>query len=117
MKTIIICGDRNGDYNYFYSKIKDVLIKYKDYMLINGGCKGIDSYSTQIAKELNIPVKIYYADWKKYGKGAGPIRNREMLKENPEIVIAFHQDINNSKGTLDMLNISKKNNIKTLLIE
>ena len=41
------------------------------------------------------------ADWKKYGKSAGPIRNREMLKMDPDIVLIFHDDPKNSKGTKD----------------
>jgi len=42
-----------------------------------------------------------------------------MLKDNPDIdlVVAFHDDIENSKGTKHMVNIAQKNGIKTLLFE
>lgn len=57
----------------------------------------------EIAEELNIPFKPFPANWTKHGKAAGPIRNREMLDENPDLVLAFHTDIENSKGTADTL--------------
>jgi len=44
------------------------------------------------------------ADWEKYGKASGPIRNRKMFKlGQPDLVLAFHNDIYKSKGTNDMV--------------
>ena len=43
-----------------------------------------------------------------HGKAAGPIRNREMLRDGgPEMVAAFHTDLSQSKGTLDMVRIAR----------
>ena len=47
-------------------------------------------------------------DGTKYWKAAGPARNREMLKEKPDIVLAFHNDIEKSKGTKDMVMAANK---------
>lgn len=61
--------------------------------------------------DSDMPELIHHcmpADWNKYHKGAGPIRNKEMLKvllsytTIPQLVIAFHNDINSSKGTRNM---------------
>lgn len=58
---------------------------------------------------LELEVRAYPADWKKHGKKAGPIRNSEMLKkENPDLVVGFHNNIEESKGTLDMLRKAAK---------
>ena len=48
--------------------------------------------------------KVFPADWKKWGKAAGPIRNREMLlyaKERAPVIVAFWNGI--SSGTRDMI--------------
>jgi hypothetical protein len=61
--------------------------------------------------------KEYPADWDRYGKGAGPIRNKQMLDENPDIemVIAFHTNLTNSKGTKNMIDRAKRRNIKVCI--
>ena len=44
------------------------------------------------------------ADWKQYGRGAGPIRNREMLQySEPDIVVAFP----GGAGTADMIRAAR----------
>jgi len=57
------------------------------------------------------------ADWKSYGKGAGPIRNQLMLDEGkPDLVLAFHNDISSSRGTADMIRRAKKHGISYEII-
>lgn len=61
---------------------------------------------------------IYFAEWNKYGKSAGPIRNKKMIDEgNPDIVIAYHDDIENSKGTKNMITQAKDKGIKVQIIK
>jgi hypothetical protein len=103
---ILVCGDRNwNDYNY----ISRILDPYKNKIecLIEGGARGVDSLAAQWAIKNNIKLIEVKAEWDKYKKAAGPIRNREMLKYRPDLVIAFHDNIEKSKGTKDMLNVSK----------
>lgn len=58
------------------------------------------------------------ANWDKYGKKAGPIRNAQMLEEGrPNLVLAFHDNLQFSHGTKDMCEIAVKAKIKTLHIE
>jgi hypothetical protein len=51
-----------------------------------------------------MPVIAMPADWANHGKAAGPIRNRKMLDLKPDLVLAFHADLTNSKGTKDCSN-------------
>lgn len=61
-----------------------------------------------VAKQLGYPVRAYPADWNGLGKRAGVVRNREMFdKEQPELVIAFHNDLSQSRGTLDMVTYAR----------
>ena len=65
----------------------------------------------------NYFAEVYVADWKIYGKSAGPRRNQKMLDDGkPTIVIAFHNDIDNSKGTADMIARAKKLGIPTEIL-
>lgn len=44
------------------------------------------------------------ADWRKYGKAAGYIRNKEMVDLGADIVLAFQK--NKSKGTQHTIDLA-----------
>ena len=72
-------------------------------IIIEGGAPGADTIARQVCDWMR-PRRRWIelrADWELYGKAAGPIRNREMLDLQPEIVLAFHEDLANSRGTKD----------------
>ena len=104
---LLICGDRNWRQE---APIRKVLERYdpSDVTVIHGDARGADRMAGRIADEMGFSVEAFPAEWEKYGRAAGPIRNRQMLKEGPDLVIAFHADIESSKGTKDMLAISTK---------
>lgn len=107
-KRILVCGDR-----YWTKKdpIMSLLKKLQgpDVVLIHGGARGADSISGACGKELGLTVLEFPALWDLHGKAAGPIRNRQMLTEGqPEAVFAFHEDLSESRGTLDMVKAASK---------
>jgi len=114
-QRILICGDRNWTNKEL---IRHVLNSMKDIeAVIEGECRGADILGKQVAEEMGIFVVKFPADWLQYGKSAGPIRNQQMLNEGqPTKVIAFHNNINESKGTKDMLKRAKKRGIAVLLV-
>ena len=73
--------------------------------LVEGGAKGADALCALVARELGFTVHEVRADWNRYGRAAGPLRNRKMLDEFPliDIVFAFHRDLTQSRGTKDMV--------------
>lgn len=84
--------------------------------IIHGDAPGADSIAGAVGEQAGIPVDVYPALWKKYGRAAGPIRNMQMLTEGrPDWVYAFHNDIENSKGTKNMIEISHKAGIPVVL--
>ena len=99
---ILICGDRDWD---DYEKIYEVLQEFPaDTIVVHGGCRGADQIAAAICEELGMTPKEYpYI--KALGRAGGPARNTQMAQENPdiEVVIGFHNNIENSKGTKDML--------------
>jgi hypothetical protein len=116
---ILVCGDRewkDEDIIYEWLESFNESIDWLEITLIHGAARGADSIADKIARSFAWHVKPYPADWETLGKKAGPMRNREMLKEKPDIVLAFHTDLKNSKGTKDMVLLSVKEGIETHLI-
>lgn len=111
---ILICGDRNWTNE---TLIEDILLSIPEIdTVIHGDCKDADKIGGKIAKKLGFKIKIYPADWS-LGKKAGPLRNTQMLEENNiDLVLAFHDNIKESKGTKNMITQSRKKNIITFLI-
>jgi hypothetical protein len=48
--------------------------------VVCGGAVGVDRGGEEWAMSRGIPVKKFPANWKRYGRGAGPKRNREMAE-------------------------------------
>jgi len=87
-----------------YQKILAVVKSLDIDLLIAGGCRGADTLAVRAARQCGIRYIEYPADWKRFGKSAGPIRNAQILKmEKPDLVLVFHEDLAKSKGTRDMI--------------
>ena len=116
---ILVCGDRNWTN---IDLIRKVLTLYEGIpgqdTLIHGNCSGADKLAGLIGSNMGFRVRKYSAQWNRYGKAAGPIRNQRMLDEGkPDIVIGFHDNIEQSKGTKDMLNRARKAGIPVELYD
>ena len=98
---LIICGDRYWtDWNTINTVIAAVP---KDSTIIHGGANGVDTMAGVTARHSGLTVIPVTAKWKQYGRSAGPIRNSEMLKYCPDVVLAIHNNLSSSKGTANMI--------------
>lgn len=108
---VLVCGGRTFGYLQEQEAfIYTVLDSFKDQIthVISGGAAGADDIAIRWAARNSIPRTVFMADWKKYGRGAGSIRNQQMLDEGrPEMLIAFP----GGKGTTDMIRRAKSANI------
>lgn len=108
IKKIVISGCRDFN-NYDLAKqyidfcINNIKKKY-ELVFLSGGCKGVDLLGEQYAKENGYDLEIYPANWEKYGKAAGPIRNKKMA-EDCDYVICFWDG--KSRGTKSMINYAR----------
>lgn len=129
---ILVCGDRNygnltginPDHPSWDQKVKEqtrvmrVLDKLSlnwpktpedeygnwlpDVYIIAGAATGVDTVAIDWATVNWCPFKEYPANWRKYGRAAGSIRNQQMLDDGkPDFVVAFMKKT--SKGTRDMV--------------
>ena len=105
---IIVCGDRHWtDQDYIYDVLNADLQTYKTFTIIEGGATGADEIAKEFGKQHGLPVLSIKPNWNKYGLRAGPIRNQKMLNLKPDFVYAFHNNIQSSRGTRNMINIAK----------
>lgn len=106
MKLAIIGSREFND----YSLMKEKFLELRNIdCIISGGARGADTLAEQIAKEFNLELKVFPAEWNKFGKSAGIIRNT-IIAENSDIILAF--PIGKSIGTWDTIkkarNLNKK---------
>lgn len=73
--------------------------------IVSGGAKGADTLAERYARENGLPIEIIKPEWKKYGRSAGVIRNREIVSK-AEIVFAFWDGA--SKGTESSIDFARK---------
>lgn len=110
MRKILVCGSRT------FKNRQMILLAMWDqyhigkYELIHGDADGADSIAKKIAIENNITEHSYPAEWNKYGRRAGPIRNIQMLEMKPDLVLAFFDKVI-SKGTNHTVTEAKKRGI------
>lgn len=110
MIKILIIGDRWWkEVNPILEYILEQYEKYGDnFVIISGGARGADKIAEAIAKGMGVFSKIpspeiYEADWRGKGKSAGPKRNQAMINIKPDKVMAFHNNLSRSKGTIDCI--------------
>ena len=108
IKRVVVAGCR--DYNN-YDEAKIYIdfclsnIRQENEIIIVSGCaSGADAIGERYARENGFKVEKYPANWGKYGKGAGPMRNRQMA-EVCDYVICFWDG--KSRGTKSMIEFAK----------
>lgn len=117
MIIYLIAGGR--DFNDFDLFEKELNKFDKPDKIIEGGANGTDTLARKYANKYNIECTEVKAEWNKYGKQAGFIRNRKMIdmllkyKEidmsNTIKVICFWDG--KSSGTKNTIDLAKENNI------
>ena len=82
-----------------------------DIEIVSGGATGVDTAAIDWAVVNWCKFREYEAQWDKYGKAAGHMRNLEMLDKEPiDIVLAFP----GGKGTADTVRQAKLRNVQVI---
>lgn len=111
---LIIAGSRNllNEGGYWFDELDQFRekLRYNSKKEITevvcGMAKGADTIGKEWAEKHNIPVKEFPADWEKYGKAAGPIRNKQMADYADTAIVIYNPDV--SKGSKNMVEQMKK---------
>lgn len=81
METTIIAGGRNFKPTrthalWLINKLREIGTD----KVVSGMAEGADKFGAVVAKSLGLEVIEFFAEWDKYGKMAGRMRNVEMAK-------------------------------------
>jgi hypothetical protein len=92
-----------------YTLVKDLVDKFvqemnpaEDLEIVSGMARGVDTLAVRYAEERNIRLNRFPADWKKFGRKAGPLRNIEM-SEYADYGLAIWDGV--SRGTAHMISL------------
>lgn len=113
---VLVCGSRTianpklkdrdtvrSELNYVANVLQQGYGTYD--CIIQGEAPGADLTAKAWAWRNGVPTADFPADWKRFGKSAGPRRNALMLSEGkPDLVLAFiDKPLHESRGTRDMV--------------
>lgn len=132
---LIIAGGRDFGNNYIEEGVPDKELNQKQYDLlcdettkyiseltsandsveiVSGLAKGADTLGCKYAEEAGYPIRGFAAEWGKFGRSAGPIRNKLMAK-NADALIAFWDG--KSRGTMHMIDYAKEMGLKVRVVQ
>lgn len=106
MKTII-AGPRS------VTSFKELLqaasqIDWEITEVVSGHARGADTLGERYANATNTPLTVYKANWPKFGKSAGYIRNAEMAKYADALLLIWDGE---SKGSKHMFDLAKQHGL------
>jgi hypothetical protein len=108
---IIIAGGRDfDDWELLRTKVSYYLLTLepKDVEIVSGCCEGADQLGEEYSILYGYPLKEFEEDWKKYGKAAGPIRNKQMAEYATHLIAFWDWK---SDGTRDMIKQAKEHGL------
>jgi YspA, cpYpsA-related SLOG family len=102
---VLVCGGRNyADAPKVWAILDSIHEEHGITSVFHGAATGADEYAGRWANEHGIHCIPVPADWEQYGRAAGPMRNRQMLAWDPDLVIAFP----GGSGTAHMIALAKR---------
>jgi hypothetical protein len=118
MSTLMVTGSRtlNDD------RVRKTVFEFLDDLhrqtpvtkRVSGNAAGIDRIAEEWANSKEIPVHRCFPNWRQYGRGAGVIRNKEMV-DISTCVLAFWDG--RSRGTRSAIDeANRKNKLKKVLL-
>lgn len=110
---VIIAGTRDFDDYGLLCRHTDYKLsekrKTRRIVIVSGAARGADVLGEQYARERGYKVERYPANWEKYGKAAGPIRN-DLMARNADALIAYWDG--KSPGTWNMIETARNYGLK-----
>ncbi len=110
-KRIVIAGSRYfNDYALFCAVVNKCICRIKnkyELIILSGHCCGTDLMAERYARENDLKLEIFPADWQRFGRSAGPKRNKQMV-DIADYAIAFSSG---GRGTASLINIAQQKGI------
>ena len=114
MKLIIAGGRDFNNYELLEREANQVVSGVQNVEIISGLARGADLMGCRFAEENGYPLRGFAAEWGKFGRGAGIIRNKLMAK-NATHLLAFWDG--KSRGTMHMIDYADKLGLEVKVVE
>lgn len=93
-KKIVCSGSRHFHNMHVISEVLERVTHEmypQSFFIVHGDCKtGADALVQRYAYRVgNWPIVRYPADWHQYGNAAGTVRNKQMIDEGCDVLLAF----------------------------
>lgn len=106
---IIIAGSRSIDQDTFNQAISHCPWLSQATVFLSGGARGVDQLAEKWAREQGYPLSIHKPDWKRYGRGAGLMRNRSMVDDADALLAIWDGQ---SRGTYHVIDYASSKSLK-----
>lgn len=122
MPRVLITGSREFKSEY---AMRELFKRYHERfvgcetILVHGDARGADRLSARIASSIvpDLTVETHPADWERYGKRAGFLRNQEMVDLGADLAIAFRWIGAGNRGTQDCIQRIVDAGIKLIIVD
>lgn len=102
---LVVAGSRNfNDYSLLCTTLNEVVGELKseyNVTIVSGTANGADKLGEKYAEKHGLKIERHPANWGRYGRGAGPIRNAEMVKESDGVVVFWNGESSGAKNIID----------------
>lgn len=115
MFRVIIAGGRDfSDYRLLERTVDGFLSGRggEEIAILCGKARGADALGERYARSRGYRLQYYPADWERYGRAAGCIRNQEMA-QNADALVAFWDGM--SRGTGHMIGAARRRRLTVLI--
>ncbi len=109
---VVVTGGRDySNVAHVYQTLNTIHRETPITELVHGAARGADTLASLWARHKGVECTPVYAEWKKFGKRAGALRNEEMLRRfHPALVVAFP----GGSGTANCVSIAESMGLKIL---
>lgn len=102
---LVVAGSRDfNDYNLLSTTLDEVVAELKaDYniTIVSGTANGADKFGEKYAEKHGLKIERHPANWGRFGRGAGPIRNAEMVKESNGVIVFWNGESAGAKNIIE----------------
>jgi YspA, cpYpsA-related SLOG family len=111
---VLVCGGRDfTDRETVFGELDRLHRERRITLVVHGGAHGADELAGEWASSRRIACRVFHADWRAYGKAAGPIRNKQMIDEGrPDLVVAFE----GGRGTAGMVSLAREARLEIVVV-
>lgn len=104
---VLVCGSRTIDDPAVVSQAVEKS-GISPTQIISGGARGVDRFAGEYAAAKGIEFTEYLADWDKYGKRAGFIRNYAVVGAADAVIAVWDGESSGTKHSIDLARSSGK---------